>query len=69
MKISASQTRKKTVIVALQITIHHPEREGERGISPGGDWPQFTVTSASLAVLGVWHHVAYTYDQSEMKLY
>ena len=37
--------------------------------SPGGGWPQFTVTSASLAVPGVWNHVAYTYDQSAMKLY
>ena len=37
--------------------------------SPGGSWPQFAVTSASLVVAGVWNHVALTYDQSAMKLY
>jgi hypothetical protein len=37
--------------------------------SPGGAWPQFLVTSASPIVTGVWTHVAWTYDQSAMKLY
>ncbi len=37
--------------------------------SPGGSWPQFIVTYASPIVTGAWYHVAYTYDQSAMKLY
>src|ERR1019366_7609513 len=37
--------------------------------SPGGGWPQFVFTSASLVSSGVWNHVAWTYDQSAMKLY
>ena len=37
--------------------------------SPGQGWPSASVASAGLIVTGVWQHVAYTYDQSAMKLY
>jgi hypothetical protein len=37
--------------------------------SPGEDWPSARVTSDGLIATGVWHHVAWTYDQSAMKLY
>lgn len=37
--------------------------------SPGGFWPQFAISYASPIVTGVWYHVAWTYDQSAMKLY
>ena len=37
--------------------------------SPGEDWPSARVTSGGLIATGVWYHVAWTYDQSTMKLY
>jgi hypothetical protein len=40
--------------------------------SPGDSWwqwPSASVTSGGLIVPGVWYHVAWTYDQSAMKLY
>ena len=37
--------------------------------SPGQAWPQYTVKSYVPIVAGAWNHVAWTYDQSSMKLY
>ena len=37
--------------------------------SPGEGWPSARVTSGGLIASGVWYHVAWTYDQSAMKLY
>jgi len=37
--------------------------------SPGQIWPSATITSGAVISTGVWHHVAWTYDQSSMKLY
>jgi RHS repeat-associated protein len=37
--------------------------------SPGQNWPSARVTSGGVITTGVWYHVAWTYDQSEMRLY
>jgi hypothetical protein len=37
--------------------------------SPGQSWPSATVSYPGAIVPGVWNHVAWTYDQSAMKLY
>ncbi len=37
--------------------------------SPGQGWPSARIVSGSIITTGVWYHVAYTYDQSAMKLY
>ncbi len=37
--------------------------------TPGAQWPEFTVFSPALVVPGQWYHVAWTYDQSAMKIY
>jgi hypothetical protein len=37
--------------------------------SPGQPWPSSTVSSPPLIASGLWYHVAWTYDQSAMKLY
>jgi hypothetical protein len=37
--------------------------------SPGQAWPSSRITSSGLIATGVWYHVAWTYDQSAMKLY
>jgi hypothetical protein len=37
--------------------------------SPGQSWPSSRIMYALPIALGVWHHVAWTYDQSAMKLY
>jgi hypothetical protein len=37
--------------------------------SPGENWPSARVTSEGLIAPEVWYHVAWTYDQSAMKLY
>ena len=37
--------------------------------SPGQAWPQYAVESYVPIVAGAWNHVAWTYDQSLMKLY
>ena len=37
--------------------------------SPGQAWPSASLFSGSIVTTGVWYHVAYTYDQSAMKLY
>ena len=37
--------------------------------SPGQSWPSATVSYPGAVVPGVWTHVAWTYDQSAMKLY
>ena len=37
--------------------------------SPGQGWPSSTVSSTAPLYLGLWYHVAWTYDQSVMKLY
>jgi hypothetical protein len=37
--------------------------------SPGYNWPSASIVSGSIITTGVWYHVAYTYDQSAMKLY
>lgn len=37
--------------------------------SPGQGWPSSRITSPPLITTGVWYHVAWTYDQSAMKLY
>ncbi len=37
--------------------------------SPGVGWPSATISSGSIIATGLWYHVAYTYDQSAMKLY
>jgi hypothetical protein len=37
--------------------------------SPGEIWPSARIASGGLIATGVWYHVAWTYDQSAMKLY
>ncbi|MEI7938094.1 MAG: LamG-like jellyroll fold domain-containing protein [Verrucomicrobiota bacterium] len=37
--------------------------------SPGQGWPSATLLSGPIITTGVWYHVAFTYDQSAMKLY
>ncbi len=37
--------------------------------SPGLSWPSSVITSPVPVVPGTWYHVAWTYDQSAMKLY
>jgi hypothetical protein len=37
--------------------------------SPGQSWPSATISRAIPIVLGSWNHVAFTYDQSSLKLY
>jgi DNA-binding beta-propeller fold protein YncE len=37
--------------------------------SPGQGWPSSRIMCALPLATGVWHHVAWTYDQSAMKLY
>jgi serine/threonine protein kinase len=37
--------------------------------SPGERWPSARVTSDEFITTGAWYHVAWTYDQSAMKLY
>jgi hypothetical protein len=36
---------------------------------PGQAWPGYRVSYPTLVTLGAWNHVAWTYDQSVMKLY
>src|ERR1039458_4543213 len=37
--------------------------------SPGQSWPSARISFGGLIATGVWYHVAFTYDQSAMKLY
>jgi hypothetical protein len=37
--------------------------------SPGQAWPSASLFSGPVITTGVWYHVAYTYDQSAIKLY
>jgi len=37
--------------------------------SPGQGWPSSRIICAVPVAIGVWHHLAWTYDQSAMKLY
>jgi hypothetical protein len=37
--------------------------------SPGESWPSEIILSGPIIATGVWYHVAFTYDQSAMKLY
>ena len=37
--------------------------------SPGQGWASAGIASGSIITTGVWYHVAFTYDQSAMKLY
>jgi hypothetical protein len=37
--------------------------------SPGQGWPSARILSGGMIATGVWSHVAWTYDQSTMKLY
>ena len=37
--------------------------------SPGQPWPSWLIQSPLPLTLGTWNHVAWTYDQSDMKLY
>ena len=37
--------------------------------SPGQSWPSAKITSGGIIATGTWYHVAWTYDQSAMKLY
>ena len=37
--------------------------------SPGQGWPSANLLSGPIITTGVWYHVAFTYDQSAMKLY
>jgi hypothetical protein len=37
--------------------------------SPGQGWPSARIASGAVITTGVWYHVAWTYDQSAMRLY
>jgi hypothetical protein len=37
--------------------------------SPGQSWPSEVIASGPIISTGIWYHVAFTYDQSAMKLY
>ncbi len=57
-----------TGLNGYQFDLYNNELTGAFSVS-GGSWPSYYVQTPIPIVLGTWNHVAWTYDQSAMKLY
>ena len=52
-----------------QFGTHNSQWGGQFNSFAGQAWPNYVIDSPVPLVLGAWNHVAWTYDQSAMKLY